>query len=186
MTLRLPDAFHFCPKCGQASESTGQNPFNCTACGFRFFFGPTVAVGGIVTNDAGEVLFLERARDPGRGQLGIPGGFVDEGEDLETALVREVFEETQLHVLGLRYLTTLPNTYPYKGILYPVADVFYECHVASFDNIVVQPGEIQGYFFRVPTSDILDKMAFASNRRAIEFHLQSLQKPIAWNNNLAK
>lgn len=168
MTQRLPDAFAFCPKCGKGSESIGQNPFHCLACGFKFFFGPTVAVGGIVTDEAGRVLFLKRARDPGKGKLGLPGGFVDAGENLEEALSREVFEETNLKVTKLEYLATFPNSYPYLGVLYPVADVFYVCHVEGYESIVVQEGEVDDYSFRDVGRHELDNMAFESNRLAVE------------------
>jgi ADP-ribose pyrophosphatase YjhB (NUDIX family) len=171
MTQRLPEAFAFCPKCGRASESVGKNPFYCSGCAFKFFFGPTVAVGAIVTDEVGRVLFLERARDPGKGKLGIPGGFVDAGETLEQALAREVFEETNLKVTSSRYLTTFPNVYPYLGILYPVTDVFYECHVDGYDSIVVQEGEVDSYSFCDVGHKELESMAFESNRLAIEFFL---------------
>lgn len=170
---RLPDVFLYCPKCGRSAESSGKNPFHCAACHFKFFFGPTVAVGAIVADDQGRILFLKRARNPGLGKYGIPGGFVDEGESTEDALIREVREETNLKVESLRYLATFPNSYPYQGVLYPVADIFYECHVTGYDTIALQAGEVDGYLFCHPTEKELDNMAFVSNRRAVEIYLQS-------------
>lgn len=178
MSQRLPDVFHFCPRCGHPSEEVGKSPFLCSKCSFRIFFGPTVAVGAIVVDDEDRVLFIQRARDPGKGKLGIPGGFVDEGEDLEQALTREVLEETNLRVTRLEYLITFPNSYPYQGLLYPVTDVFYECHVSGYDELKLQVGEVDGHFFRRPSLEELDNMAFTSNRRAIEFYLaKHSQKP---------
>ena len=53
-----------------------------------------VAVAGLVTNTAGQILLL---RSPRRGWE-FPGGQVEEGEYLLTTLRREVFEETGMTV----------------------------------------------------------------------------------------
>jgi ADP-ribose pyrophosphatase len=172
MSRLLPEVFHYCPRCSHPSEEVGKSPFLCSSCGLRVFFGPTVAVGAIVTDDEDRVLFIRRGRDPGKGKLGIPGGFVDVGEDLEKALIREVLEETNLHVVKLDYLTTLPNFYPYQEIKYPVTDVFYECHVEDYETLRLQEDEIDGHYFLHPTAKELDNMAFLSNRLAIEFFLK--------------
>lgn len=56
-------------------------------------------VGAIVSSEKKEVLIVQRvATDFMGGIYELPSGKVDEGEDLETALVREVAEETGLKV----------------------------------------------------------------------------------------
>ncbi len=59
---------------------------------------PTVAVGGIVFDDAGRVLVIERGRPPGVGLWTVPGGKLELGETLAQAVAREVREETGLVV----------------------------------------------------------------------------------------
>jgi ADP-ribose pyrophosphatase YjhB (NUDIX family) len=56
---------------------------------------PTVDV--IVQRDS-QILFVERKKDPFKGHLVFPGGFVNEGEKIEDAALREVKEETSLSV----------------------------------------------------------------------------------------
>jgi len=130
------------------------------------------AAGGIIANDAGEILFLVRGREPGKGKFGVPGGFVDAGETLENSLIREVLEETSLVVTNLEYLCSFPNTYAYRAVAVDVIDAFYICNVESFDSLKAQPGEVESFYISHPTEKVLNNMAFASNRSAIELFLK--------------
>jgi 8-oxo-dGTP diphosphatase len=60
--------------------------------------GTVPCVGGLVYDDEGRLLLIQRAHEPGRGLWSIPGGRVEPGEDDATALVREMREETGLDV----------------------------------------------------------------------------------------
>lgn len=64
----------------------------------EYVFG--LAVRALITDEDGKILILKRSVDsktnPGRWEL--PGGKVDQGEPFDKALVREVFEETQLNI----------------------------------------------------------------------------------------
>ena len=55
-------------------------------------------VGGLLYDDAGRLLVIQRGHDPGRGLWSVPGGRVEPGEDDAAALVREMHEETGLDV----------------------------------------------------------------------------------------
>jgi 8-oxo-dGTP diphosphatase len=55
-------------------------------------------VGGLAYDDEGRLLIVQRRNEPGRGLWSVPGGRVEPGEDDAAALVREMFEETGLHV----------------------------------------------------------------------------------------
>ena len=55
-------------------------------------------VGGLAYDGVGRLLLVQRANEPGRGRWSVPGGRVEPGEDDAAALVREMHEETGLHV----------------------------------------------------------------------------------------
>jgi ADP-ribose pyrophosphatase len=131
------------------------------------FFGPFAAVGGLVINDSGQLLLVRRAKTPGKGLLGLPGGFIDAGETVEAALAREVREETSLELASSEYLTSNPNWYVHQGIRAPVIDLFYVCTVTAPDRVVLEESELCEFQWVIPTQKHLDSMAFESNRLAV-------------------
>lgn len=64
--------------------------------------GLVACVGAVVHDRDGRLLVVRRAHDPDRGAWSVPGGRVEPGEDDATAVVREVLEETGLHVVAGR------------------------------------------------------------------------------------
>ena len=53
---------------------------------------PSLAVDAVVIRED-EVLLITRGREPWKGMLAFPGGFVDKGEDPEESVIRELKEE---------------------------------------------------------------------------------------------
>ena len=144
------DAWTHCPACGAAAETTGRNPFRCGRCGYVHYFSPNVAIGALILDEDNQMLFIVRGKDPGKGLLGLPGGFVDPGETAEDALIREIEEELNLRVVEAEYLASFPNEYNFKGIRRPVTDLFFVARVASFEEIRAQEGEVDGWKFVDP------------------------------------
>jgi ADP-ribose pyrophosphatase YjhB (NUDIX family) len=85
--------FRFCPadgtKLGDPRPSGG---VTCPSCGRSWYRNPAPAVGAAIIED-GKALVTVRARDPYRGKIDVPGGFIELGEHPVEALKREVMEE---------------------------------------------------------------------------------------------
>lgn len=64
-----------------------------------------VTAGALITDASGRVLLLKHRFRPGAG-WGMPGGFIEAGEQPEEALRRELREEVGLEVEKLKLFTT--------------------------------------------------------------------------------
>lgn len=90
---------NFCSACG-AAEMKWEQPdgdqhhrWVCAACNSVFYDNPRVIAGCVIGHE-GRVLLVKRAIEPRRGTWTLPAGFMENGETLEEAAAREVFEET--------------------------------------------------------------------------------------------
>lgn len=163
----------FCPHCGVAASAPEERFFECITCGYRLYFNNTIAVAVLAVNPKGELLFIRRARDPGKGKLAMPGGFVDAGEAAESAARREVFEELGVEVGEVRFLCSAPNLYPYRGILYTVCDLFFVAELAT-EEFSLAPKEVESAVWLDPHTVALDELAFPSMQAALVRYREGL------------
>lgn len=113
--MDLP-AYRFCPSCGGRLEHRRLKPGEperpvCTACAHIVYLDPKVAVGTIIRAGSDQVVLVRRAIEPGYGLWVFPGGYVDLGEEITSAAIREAREECGLEVRIDRLL----NVYSYGG-----------------------------------------------------------------------
>ncbi len=74
---------------------------------------PSLTVDAIVLID-GQIVLIQRKNPPFQGQYALPGGFVDYGERVEDAVLRELREETGLEgeIAGLVGIFSEPDRDP--------------------------------------------------------------------------
>jgi ADP-ribose pyrophosphatase YjhB (NUDIX family) len=105
----------FCERCGHTlSEKLieHKNRPYCPSCGHIVFLDPKVAAVVLASTDD-QLVLVRRAVEPALGRWSFPSGYVDRGEAVEDAAVREVKEETGLdirlsHFVGLYSMTANP------------------------------------------------------------------------------
>lgn len=122
--------FMFCPVCGSDHfEVSSTKSKKCGKCGFEYFMNSATSTVAIIEDGQGKILVARRAKEPAKGTIDLPGGFCDCGESAERGVIREVMEETGLKVTDVKYLFSLPNTYPYSGMNIFTTDLFFLCHI---------------------------------------------------------
>ena len=82
----------------------------CTECGKEVW--PQLAIAIIVLIHRGDEVLLVRAKNFRTDFFGLVAGFVETGETLEEAVVRETMEETGVKITNIRYFGSQPWPYP--------------------------------------------------------------------------
>ena len=156
--------FRFCPSCASAAiHAADGKSVRCATCGFVYFHNNAAATGTVVRYGS-EILFIERGQAPAKGLLDVPGGFVDYGETLEQAAIRETFEETGVRLDAVTYLASFPNDYEYRGVLYRTCDVYFEARLSTRPRAQAAD-DAAAIVWRRPSEVQANELAFASVRR---------------------
>ena len=167
------EPFRFCPRCGGTLESrllkaTEPERLVCGSCSFVHYVDPKVAVGTIITDDNGRIVLVRRAIEPGYGKWVFPGGFIDRGETVEAAALREAREECGLDVR----LDRLVNIYSYPGVAVIIiafaATAIGGCLACDDESL-----EAQAF---APENIPWEELAFKSTREALQEFLKRTRR----------
>jgi ADP-ribose pyrophosphatase YjhB (NUDIX family) len=170
--------YRFCPRCGGLFERRRLKPGEperlvCTKCGFVFYLDPKIAVGTIIRVASAlpeRLVLVRRAIEPGYGKWVFPGGYVDRGEPLLTAAVREAREECGLDVR----IDGLVNIYSYAGRA-PVIVVYAATAIGGTlcaDDECLETAEFERG--AIPWYDL----AFRSTQEGLRDYLAGLLHPV--------
>lgn len=128
--------FKYCPVCGSSHfNQDSEKSKRCESCGFVFYMNASASVAVFIVNANEELLVCTRAKEPHKGTLDLPGGFVDDDETAEDAAAREIKEELDGNVVETKYLFSLPNLYEYSGLTIPTLDMFFKCRLDSLSDL---------------------------------------------------
>ena len=137
----------------------------CDGCRFVFYLDPKVAVGMIIRTEGERLVLVRRAIEPGYGKWVFPGGYVDRGETLTSAALREAREESGLEVR----LDGLVNIYSYPGRT-PVVIVYAATAIGgalATDDECLESAEVE------PAQIPWNELAFRSTKQALEDFLKA-------------
>jgi ADP-ribose pyrophosphatase YjhB (NUDIX family) len=160
--------YRFCPRCGSGLAARilkDREPERlvCDACGFVFYLDPKVAACTICMVDGGIVL-LRRTIEPRVGKWVFPGGFVDRGETVAAAAVRETLEEVNLRVS----LTGILDVYSFAGS--EVVVVVYAAEVTGGEMCAGDECDDARAF--TPEAIPWGELAFESTRAALRDYIR--------------
>jgi ADP-ribose pyrophosphatase YjhB (NUDIX family) len=161
----------FCPRCGTGLderfiEAEQHVRKICPGCEFIFYMNPKVVAGAVPRQD-GRIWLVRRNIEPSWGSWTFPGGYVDLGERVPDAAIRETYEETQLNI----QLDGLLNVYSYANV--GVVLVVYRATVTG-GVACVTPESQEVRAFRLDEIP-WEKLAFPSTREALRDYVKSEQ-----------
>ena len=96
----MPGDINYCQRCGhELRRKTIENKIRpyCPDCGHVVFLDPKIAAVVLASTDD-KLVLVRRDIEPAMGRWSFPSGYVDRGEPVEDAAIREVREETCLEV----------------------------------------------------------------------------------------
>ena len=164
--------YRFCPKCGggldkKIVKANEPKRLVCQACAFIFYQDPKVVAGTVFTVNGGIVL-LKRGVEPALGKWVFPGGYVDRGESVQDAAVRETKEECLLDVK----LGPLLNVYSYPRS--PNVIVVYTAEVVGGTMTAADESTDAAIF--APKEVPWQELAFDSTKDALNDYIRAYLK----------
>ncbi|MBL7190879.1 NUDIX domain-containing protein [bacterium] len=133
----------------------------CGSCGCVNYQNPIPSIAAIITDNSGGLLLVKRSVEPGVGLWCLPGGFMELGETPEETVVREVLEETGLHVKPGAIFDACSRIGGYHG------DVVIIAYPAEVLDGELNPGDDASDVEYFPI-DQLPEIAFLSHARFID------------------
>jgi NAD+ diphosphatase len=119
--VRFDRTTGFCSQCGAVTRpSVSERARYCPSCSQVFY--PRVSPAVIVLVQRDDRILLTRLPRFPPGMFGLVAGFVEPGENLEHALVREVHEETGISIKNIRYFGSEPWPFPDSLMIGFIAD----------------------------------------------------------------
>lgn len=103
----------YCSSCGtklEVKRIDDQERLACPACPFVHWGSYSIGVGALLVKE-GKVLLVRRAQEPGKGYWTNPGGYIEQHEQIQTTIEREVLEEAGItsRAVGILALRDQPR-----------------------------------------------------------------------------
>lgn len=125
--------FKFCPVCGGSLETKVHDHLErlvCSKCDFVFYQNSKPTASAIITNKDGQILLAKRSIKPKLGYWDLPGGFLEDGEDPQEGVRREVREELGVELNVGRIVGIYVDSYDH-GITVNTINIIYECLIKT-------------------------------------------------------
>jgi ADP-ribose pyrophosphatase YjhB (NUDIX family) len=159
---------HFCPRCGQPPTITYPRSITCPHCGYAAFYNPKPVACAITQTADDEIILMRRGFEPRRGHWSMPGGFVDLGESVADAAVREAQEELEIEI-EIQHLIGVYSRAEDRTVV-----VVYAATTTGTPSLTEEALEVRAFApIDIPWQDL----AFWSDESALRDHLGRTSGP---------
>jgi NADH pyrophosphatase NudC (nudix superfamily) len=167
--INFQDSFSFCYRCGSALIKRNDDSFICTSCSHVTYPSPSACNAVFLENDNGEILLVERGREPRKGTWDAAGGFIKPFEDYKISVRREIKEELSIEIDQIKIFGSYPDHYVYQGIDVATISIFSTAKIVSKD--IKAGDDVSGYSFFTPDQALELDLSFPSIKVALQDYI---------------
>ena len=160
----------YCSNCGNKNERghiDGNTRFHCVKCKAIHYENPK-PTATLICPKGDSILLGRRAFDPGKGEWGLPGGFMELNETLEEAAQRELKEETNLDGKVTKILGTCSH---YGSVFGDILLIGMVMKIKNWEILKTGDDACDANFFEV---DKFPKLAFECHQKIFELYKNSI------------
>lgn len=164
----------YCIRCGGELIKITNTKYECTKCKRSQFNNPKGAVALLIFDGQDRVILTRRAHEPDKDKLDPIGGFIDYGENAETALFRELKEETALDepdITKPSYIYSGYQEYDWHGMIEPLVSMWFWADLTAEKPLNPQDDVSAFETFQqddIPTGELASPRAIAIINHAFE------------------
>ena len=159
--------YQYCSYCGKENDYgkiDGNIRYHCPSCKTIHYENPK-PTATLICPKEDSILLGRRAFSPGKGEWGLPGGFMELRETLFQAAQRELKEETNLDGEPARILGTCSH---YGSIFGDILLIGLEVKISNWDNMKAGDDVSELKLFNIKS---LPKLAFDCHQKIVSYYL---------------
>ena len=160
----------YCSTCGEKNIFgfiDGDQRYHCKKCNSIHYQNPKPTATLICPKDD-NILLVQRAYEPGKGEWGLPGGFLELGETLNEGAKRELKEETNLNG---KFIKLLGSCSHFNSIFGDILLLGVEMEIENWDNMKAGDDALSAKLFKI---DNCPDLAFECHQKILNIYLKKI------------
>ena len=160
--------YKYCSQCGETNTHgyiDGNHRYHCTHCKAIHYQNPK-PTATLICPKGNHLLLGRRAFSPGKGEWGLPGGFMELNETLYDAALRELKEETNLEGKVTRILGTCSH---YGSIFGDILLIGLQVDIDNWDAMIAGDDVSELKLFSINN---LPDLAFDCHTKILSYYLK--------------
>tara|TARA_X000001036_G_C20684194_1_gene806985 strand:+ start:114 stop:620 length:507 start_codon:yes stop_codon:yes gene_type:complete len=162
----------YCSTCGSNNSFgyiDGSDRYHCELCKSIHYQNPK-PTATLICPRGDEILLVQRAYDPGKGEWGLPGGFLELGETLIDGAKRELKEETNLDGEVVQILESCSH---FNSIFGDILLLGLEIKINNWDNLIAGDDALDARFFKI---EDCPSLAFECHQKIFKIYIEKFYK----------